>query len=115
MPAAQIRPTRLEVNDRFPMLGFAIRTTSPGARAEVAIATDWRLLGRDGKDQRNAGNFFSSRGTANLNIPRGEAVWVVPPEVLASFVGAEKLYFGLATASNGGGFSVDVMPTEASP
>ncbi|MFO1153588.1 MAG: hypothetical protein U1E42_08000 [Rhodospirillales bacterium] len=79
------------------MLGFAIRTPAPSARAEVAIATDWRLLSRDGKNQRNPGNFFSSRGAANLILPRGEGVWVVPPEVLASFVGAEKLYFGLAT------------------
>ena len=115
MPAAQIRPTRLEVNDRFPMLGFTIRTQTPGSRAEVVIATDPRLLGPDGKAQRTPSNFFSSRAAGELTIARDEAVWVVPPEVLAHFVGAERLYFGLATANNGSGYTVEVMPTEASP
>jgi hypothetical protein len=42
---------------------------------------------------------------------------VLPPDVLARFVGSEKLYFGLATAPATGpaNFDVDMMPTEASP
>src|SRR5262245_39766134 len=115
MPA-QIRPNRLEVNDRFPMLGFTIRTHGEARRAEVAVATDPRLFTPDGKGRRSRSNFYSSRAGGQLTAPRGEAVYILPPEVLARFVGAEKLYFGLATApASGGAFTVDLMPTDASP
>jgi hypothetical protein len=116
MPA-QIRPNRLEVSDRFPMLGFTIRTDGSPQRAEVAVATDWSLLTPEGKARRTPANFYSSRAAGPLNIPRGEAVYVLPPEVLARFVGAEKLYFGLGTApaANGAGYQVASMPTDASP
>src|ERR1700712_5185464 len=116
MPA-QIRPNRLEVNDRFPMLGFTIRTHGEPRRAEIAVATDPALFTPGGKGKRGQSNFYSSRGVGPLSAPRGEAVFVLPPEVLARFVGSEKLYFGLATAPAGGsgGFDIDVMPTAASP
>jgi hypothetical protein len=44
-------------------------------------------------------------------------VFVLPPEILARFVGSERLYFGLATAPATGPatFGVDLMPTEHSP
>ena len=112
---AQIRPNRLEVNDRFPLLGFTIRANEPDARAEVALATSPDLLTPAGKGRRTASNFFSSRATGELVVPRGEAVWVVPPEILARFIGTERLYFGLAVAPRGGPMAVAVMPTEASP
>src|SRR5258705_539547 len=73
--AAQIRPTRLEINDRFPMLGFTIRTDGTPQRAEVAIATDPGLLSAQGKARRTPSNFYSSRATGPLSIPRGEAVY----------------------------------------
>ena len=38
---AQIRPNRLEVSDRFPMLGFAIRTE--GGRALPGIGPERQL------------------------------------------------------------------------
>lgn len=116
MPA-QIRPNRLDVTDRFPMLGFTIRTPDAAPRrAEVALSTDPALLAPAGRSRRTPDNFFASRSIGELSIPRGEAVYVVPPEVLARFVGAERLYFGLATASNGAGRpEVDFLPTEASP
>jgi len=112
---AQIRPNRLEVNDRFPLLGFTIRANEPDARAEVALATSPDLLAQAGKGRRTSSNFFSSRATGELVVPRGEAVWVVPPEILARFIGTERLYFGLAVAPRGGPMAVAVMPTEASP
>ncbi|CAN7556635.1 DUF3238 domain-containing protein [Phenylobacterium sp. LjRoot225] len=114
---AQIRPNRLDVNDRFPMLGFTIRADGPPQRAEVALATDPALFRADGKAKRTASNFYSSRASGPLSIPRGEAVYVVPPEVLGRFIGAERLYFGLATApaANGAAYQVASVPTDASP
>ena len=35
---AQIRPNRMEVSDRFPMLGFAVRAEEPNVEAEVVLA-----------------------------------------------------------------------------
>ncbi len=116
MPA-QIRPNRLEVTDRFPMLGFTIRTRGEPRRAEIAIATDPGLFGPNGRAARRPSNFYSSRAGGTLEVARGEAVYVIPPEILAQFVGSERLYFGLATTGPSGPiqFEVDVMPTSASP
>lgn len=114
---AQIRPTRLEVSDRFPALGFTIRTDEGRSRAEVAIATQPSLFLAEMKAKRTPSNFYSSRGSEQLALPRGEAVYLVPPEVLARFVGQERLYVGLALAPerNGATPQVAVMPTEGSP
>lgn len=116
MPA-QIRPTRLEVSDRFPMLGFSIRAEGPPQRAEVAIGSEPGLFGADGKARRTSSNFYSTRAIGPLPIARGEAVFVVPPDVLARFIGNEKLYFGLATEDEGDAATmhVAVTPTSASP
>jgi len=112
----QIRPNRLEVSDRFPMLGFTVRTDGSAKRYEIAIGTSPDLFGPDGKGHRSRNNFYSTRAAGPLPIERGEAVYVLPAEVLARFVGQEKLYFGLATASNGaGGPEVTTMPGSASP
>jgi uncharacterized protein YycO len=64
------------------------------------VATDPALLKPDSNDQRNSTNFFSSAGGGLLPIERGEAVYVLPPEVLARFAGKDKLYFA-AAAHNG--------------
>ena len=115
--SAQIRPTRLEVSDRFPMLGFSIRADGPPQRAEVALASEPGLFGIEGKPRRTAANFYSTRASTPLKIAGGEAVYIVPPEVLAKFVGKEKLYFGLATSRDGdsGPMQVAVRPTDGSP
>src|SRR5512139_2384975 len=108
--SSQIRPNRLEVSDRFPMLGFTIRS-EPGTRAcEVAIATDPELFRPDAKGRRTRSNFYSSRSAGPIPLTGGESVYVVAPEVLARFVGQERLYFGLATyaGDNGGAPSVAV-------
>jgi V8-like Glu-specific endopeptidase len=105
----QIRPNRLEVSDRFPMLGFTVRTDGNEKQFEIAVGTSPDLFGPDGKGQRNRGNFYSTRATGPLPIERGEAVYVLPSEVLARFVGRSKLYFGLGTGSNGSA-TVATMP-----
>ena len=113
--ASQLRPTRLAVTDRFPMLGFAIRTDSAPRVAEIVIATDpVHFINREG---RNPSTFYNSREHGPLSVPRNEAVYVVPPEVLSRFVAADRLWFGLATASapNANDWAVDSLPTAASP
>lgn len=113
---AQIRSNRMEVSDRFPMLGFAIRTDQPNVDAEVVLATEISLFDPANKQRRNASNFYSSAELGRLTIPRGEGVFVIPPEALGRFIGNDKLYFGLATGHAGnGGLSVDDLPREGSP
>ncbi len=78
MPAAQIRPTRLEVNDRFPMLGFTIRTQTPGSRAEGGINLGAGIIfGPDGEigvygaEQISFGFLGSLSATVQLTVVRG--------------------------------------------
>lgn len=113
--AAQLRPRSLKVTDRFPMLSFTIWTDSPPRVAEVVLATDPGLFTR--KEGRTPSTFYTSREHGMLSVPRGEAVYVVPPEVLARFISADKLWFGLATATppTATDWMVDVMPTASSP
>src|SRR5262245_54644765 len=106
--ASQIRPTRLEVSDRFPMLGFAIKTDGGSKRYEVAIASDPTLIQSDAKPKRTRSNFYSSRGSGVQAIHGGEAVFVVPLEALARFVGQEKVYFALATYANGASVAPEI-------
>jgi len=113
--AAQIRPNRMEVTDRFPMLGFTIRTDNAPRVAEVVIASDPALFTR--KEGRTPSNFYSSREHGLLTIPRGEAVYVLPPEVMARFIAASRLWFGLATATppTSNDWTIDAMPGPDSP
>lgn len=113
---AQIRPNRMQVNDRFPMLGFAVRTAQPDVQAEVVLATAIDLFRPENRSRRTAANFYSSREHGLLAVPRGEGVFVVPSEVLARFIGQDKLFFALATGrADQGGLQVDASPREGSP
>jgi len=114
MPS-QIRATRLEVNDRFPMLGFTIRTDAAPRMAEIAIGSDLHAF--TAKEARTTQNFWSSHGQGPLSVNRGEAVYVVPPEVLARFIGQDKLYFAVATWGENGQTKPEIanLPTEGSP
>ncbi|WP_124541778.1 papain-like cysteine protease family protein [Piscinibacter terrae] len=97
-----IRVNRESVDDRFSVLGFTVRTESP--LFEVGIATDPALFRSENRARRTRGNFYSSRSTGALRARRGEAVYLVPPDVLANFVGQQRLYFGMATyRENSGG------------
>jgi hypothetical protein len=115
--SAQIRPTRLEVSDRFPMLGFAIRADANSRAYEIAIGTDPTLFTADGKTRRTRNNFYSTRAQGPLPLSRDETVFLVPPEALVRFAGQGRLYFGLATFNGGGAARPDVatMPTSDSP
>jgi hypothetical protein len=114
MPAT-LRPTRLEVSDRFPMLGFSIRNEAAAGRSELALASDPALFDASNKAQRNQSNFYCNRATGGLQLARGENMYIVPPEVLARFVGQEKLFFGLASSTDSTPLRVDVRPGKDSP
>lgn len=107
-----IRVNRESVNDRFSVLGFTVRTESP--LFEIGIATDPALFQAENRAHRTRRNFYSSRSVGALRARRGEAVYLVPPDVLANFVGRSRLYFGLATyRENSGGVPDWVQsPTE---
>lgn len=96
-----VRANRDKIDDRFSVLGFTIRTESP--LYEVGVATDPALFRAENRPRRNRRNFFSSRSYGVLRARRGEAVYMVPPDVLAQFVGQPRLYFGLATYREGSG------------
>lgn len=114
MPA-NIRPNRLTISDRFPMLGFTIRTDNSPQKAEVTLATHPTLFADP--SGRTPDNFFSTASLGPLRVASGEVVYVVPPEILARFIGSERIYFGLATCPQGNDaeYVVQVQPTSDSP
>jgi N-acetyl-anhydromuramyl-L-alanine amidase AmpD len=97
------------------MLGFTIVTDGPPRVGEVVIVTSLALLTK--VEGRTPSTFYSSREHGLLTLPKREAVYVVPPEVLARFIAADRLWFALATASppTASDWVVDVLPTESSP
>ena len=108
----RIQANRDTIDDRFSVLGFTVRTESP--LFEVAVATDPNLFSTQNRTRRGHANFHSSRIHGAIRARRGEAVYLVPPEVLANFIGQPKLYFGLATYRDGSGGVPDFVqaPTE---
>ncbi len=114
MPS-QIRPNRPDVNDRFPMLGFTIKTDGEKKRYEVAVAADVSLFRPEAKSRRSRSNFYSSRTGGLQPISSGEAVYVLPAEVLARFVGQQKMYYALVTYPNGASNpEISTLPSEGS-
>ena len=99
MPAP-IRPHRLEVSDRFPILGFTVNTDSQRRWFEVAVATEPRLFQSDAQTDRTHANFFSTRSSGPLLAERGESVFLLPDHVLKRFSSANRLYYGMATFSD---------------
>jgi hypothetical protein len=93
-----MRPNRAEVTRSFPVLGFTIRTGRP-AWFEVALTTDPTLFGPDARGRRTSQNFYSTRSGGTLPAQAGEAVYLVPGEVLARFAGQPRVYYALATFS----------------
>ena len=77
------------------MLGFTVRSELP--LFEIGIATDPELLKPEHRAKRTPRNFFTSRLLRASPSQRGDAVYLVPPEVVSRFVGQQRLYFGLAT------------------
>jgi V8-like Glu-specific endopeptidase/cell wall-associated NlpC family hydrolase len=91
----RIQANRDRIDDRFSVLGFTVRTESP--LFEVAVATDPNLFRPENRSRRARANFYSSRAHGVTRARRGEAVYLLPPDVLSNFIGQPKLYFGLAT------------------
>jgi len=91
-----IRPTRTELSRSFPVLGFALHSDQQPRWFEVAIATEPRLFAQSEKTRRSPLNFFSTRGQGLLTFAHGEALYMVPPEVLARFAGQDHLYYAVA-------------------
>jgi V8-like Glu-specific endopeptidase len=108
----RIHANRDTVDDRFSVLGFTIRTESP--LYEVAVATDPALFRADARTRRSRRNFFSSRAQGALRARRGEAIYLLPQDVLSNFIGQPRLYFGLATYREGTTTQPDFVqaPTE---
>lgn len=90
---ATIRANRESINDRNSVLGFTVRAPL----FEIGLATDPELLKAEHRAKRTPQNFFTSRVLRAAPSQRGEAVYLVPPDVVSRFVGQERLYFGLAT------------------
>ncbi|MDQ3287065.1 MAG: trypsin-like peptidase domain-containing protein [Pseudomonadota bacterium] len=96
---AVIQANRESIDDRFSVLGFTVRTNEP--LFEIGLATDPELLKPENRQRRNAGNFFTSRLLGASQSRRGEATYLVPPNVVSRFVGKPRLYFGVATYAEG--------------
>ncbi|KQQ78773.1 hypothetical protein ASF73_04485 [Xanthomonas sp. Leaf131] len=92
---ARIRATRDSINDRFNVLSFSVR--SDNAPFEIGLATDPELLKPENRERRTSRTFFSSLVQTGSN--GRDATYLVPPSVVARFVGQPRVYFGLATYS----------------
>ena len=110
MPLPVIRANRAEVSDRFPLLGFTVRTGSKPF-FEVVVTTDPVLLDGAQRENRTTGTFWSTRGIGPLPAERGEAVFIVPDEVLRRFVGASRLYYAAATFADRSRANPEVLDT----
>ena len=113
MPSPVIRANRAEVSDRFPLLGFTVRT---GAKPyfEVVVTTDPALLDGTARDKRASNTFWSSRGIGPLPAERGEAVFIVPDDVMRRFVGASRLYYAAATFGDRSRANPEIQPVTPS-
>ncbi|MGQ0537705.1 MAG: papain-like cysteine protease family protein, partial [Gemmatimonadaceae bacterium] len=112
MPGAVIRATRTEVSDRFPLLGFTVKT---GAQPffETVIMTSPELAANANKTQRTPETFWSSRSIGPLSTERGEAVFMVPDDVLRRFAGKQRLYYAVATFADRARTNPDVSRVDA--
>src|SRR5260370_32922546 len=79
-----IRPTRSELSRSFPGLGFELHSDQQPRWFEVALATEARLFSGAEKSRRSPLNFFTTRGHGLLTCARGEALYLGPPEGLAT-------------------------------
>lgn len=100
--AAQIELRGIEVSDRFPTLGFTIRSDGP-MEAEVALASDPSLFRPESHARRNASNFYTSGEDGMTHIRARTCTFDVPARVLARFVGTDRLYFALSAGCDGPG------------
>lgn len=99
MPSPMIRATRAEISERFPLLGFTVRTGSK-PYFEVVLTTDPELLAATARATRTSETFWSTRCLGPLAAQRGEAVFIVPDAVTQRFAGKNRIYYSVATFSD---------------
>lgn len=90
-----ITPVRERISERFPVVSFVV-TVPPDRYFEVACATDPRLFRAEHKHARRVTNFATSRGAGLLRAPAGQATYIIPPQQLRRFAGAQRLYYAVA-------------------
>lgn len=90
-----ITPVRARISERFPVASFVV-TVPPDRYFEVACTTDPRLFRAENRHARRATNFATSRLGGLLRAPAGEATYIIPPQQLRRFAGAQRLYYAVA-------------------
>lgn len=90
-----ITPVRARISERFPVASFVV-TVPPDRYFEVACATDPRLFRAENRHARRATNFATSRLGGLLRAPAGQATYLIPPQQLRRFAGAQRLYYAVA-------------------
>lgn len=90
-----ITPVRERISERFPVVSFVV-TVPPDRYFEVACATDPRLFRAENKHARRVTNFATSRMGGLLRAPAGQATYIIPPQQLCRFAGAQRLYYAVA-------------------
>lgn len=91
----RITPVRDRISERFPVASFVV-TVPPDRYFEVACATDPRLFRAENKHARRMTNFATSRMGGLLRAPAGQATYIIPPQQLRRFAGAQRLYYAVA-------------------
>jgi phosphatidylserine/phosphatidylglycerophosphate/cardiolipin synthase-like enzyme len=113
-----IVPCRLVVSPRFPLASFFVRVP-PDRRYEVACATDPRLFDSAYTGYRTDANFYSSRGAGLLQAGSPDSTFFIPPEQLARFAGASRIYYALGSYGGRAGrdarFSVGAGALDRAP
>jgi V8-like Glu-specific endopeptidase len=114
---SSILANRQVVGERFPVLGFTVRTGLRPSWFEVALAADPELFAPEAKARRTSANFYSSREAGPLPAMQGEAVYLVPAEVLARFAGHPRLYYRLAVSAQADLSNPQIasLPPDATP
>lgn len=90
-----ITPVRARISERFPVASFVVNVP-PDRYFEVACTTDPRLFRAENRHARRATNFATSRLGGLLRAPAGEATYIIPPQQLRRFAGAQRLYYAVA-------------------
>ena len=105
-----ISATRHEVSDRFEVLGFTVKT---GRKPyfQVVLVSDLDALLDKGK---RTSTFWASSPIA---AEKGEAIFLVPSEVLKRFAGKPRLYYGLATFADANRTEPEIVsePNQSGP
>jgi hypothetical protein len=91
-----ITPVRERISERFPVASFVV-SVPPDRYFEIACATDPKLFHAEHKPRRTPANFATSRIGGLLRAPAGQATYLIPPQQLRRFAGAQRLYYALAT------------------